>query len=101
DIIELGRTFFLFRDAVPCEAGDPEILDTTSLDPAGLATLSPSLGRAFAQLALIARSTISVVIQGETGTGKEVLSRALHALSGRPGALVAVNCGALPATLVE
>src|SRR5262249_46291911 len=44
---------------------------------------------------------VCVMLQGETGTGKEVVAQALHALSGRSGAMVAVNCGALPPTLVE
>src|SRR5207302_1217977 len=38
---------------------------------------------------------------GETGTGKEVIARAIHAASRRPGAFVAVNCGALAPNLVE
>jgi transcriptional regulator with PAS, ATPase and Fis domain len=42
-----------------------------------------------------------VVIHGESGTGKELIARALHAASKRTGELVAVNCGALPETLVE
>ena len=41
-----------------------------------------------------------VVLTGETGTGKEVTAAALHRLSGRAGEFVAVNCGALPRTLV-
>jgi transcriptional regulator with GAF, ATPase, and Fis domain len=41
------------------------------------------------------------VLLGETGTGKEVVARALHALSGRTGAFIPVNCGALPASLLE
>jgi DNA-binding NtrC family response regulator len=44
---------------------------------------------------------VSDILRGETGTGKEVLARAVHELSGRPGALIAVNCGALPPTLLE
>jgi len=46
-------------------------------------------------------SPVSVVLHGESGTGKEVVARAIHELSGRAGAFVAVNCGALPDTLVE
>jgi transcriptional regulator with GAF, ATPase, and Fis domain len=49
----------------------------------------------------VAPSPVSVVVAGETGTGKEVIARAVHALSGRSGDFVAVNCGALPENLVE
>ncbi|RZJ43280.1 MAG: sigma-54-dependent Fis family transcriptional regulator [Brevundimonas sp.] len=49
-----------------------------------------------------ARSSIPVLITGESGVGKEVIARALHGASDRAGKpFVAVNCGALPANLVE
>ncbi len=49
----------------------------------------------------LAPTPLSIVIHGETGTGKELVARALHKKSGRRGRFVAVSCGALPDTLVE
>jgi len=49
----------------------------------------------------VAPSALPIVVRGETGTGKEVVSRAIHEWSGRTGALCAVNCSALPQNLVE
>ena len=49
----------------------------------------------------MAPTDLPVVIQGETGTGKEGVAQALHAWSRRPGALVALNCGALPEHLAK
>ncbi len=103
DVIELGHTFFIYRDALPTPIDEPHDLDAAqlaSLAP-GLATLLPGLAQTFRRLEQVARSDLSVVLSGESGTGKEVLARAVHALSSRGGAFVAVNCGALPETLIE
>jgi PAS domain S-box-containing protein len=63
---------------------------------------SPLMQKIFALLPEIARSDSTVLIEGESGTGKELVARALHQLSRRAkGPFVAVNCGALPDTLLE
>ena len=49
----------------------------------------------------LARSMVNVLVAGETGVGKEVLSNSLHRLSGRSGALVCINCAALSPQLLE
>jgi len=101
-LIEIGHTFLILREALESSAGEPHDVDAAApLAAAGLETLLPSLGRELAALATVARARVAVVIDGATGTGKEMVARAVHAESGRSGALVAVNCNALPATLVE
>jgi PAS domain S-box-containing protein len=63
---------------------------------------SPALRRVFDILPQVAASDCTVLVQGETGTGKELLARAIHHASRRRRRpFVAVNCAALPETLLE
>ena len=63
---------------------------------------SPAMRQVMEQVRLVAPRDTSVLITGETGTGKERISRAIHLLSRRGRApMVAVNCGGIPATLLE
>jgi transcriptional regulator with GAF, ATPase, and Fis domain len=63
---------------------------------------NPSLRAALQKVRQVADTTAPVLLLGETGTGKELLARAIHAQSRRRGrAFIAINCAALPATLIE
>ncbi len=63
---------------------------------------SPALARVREQIAQVAATDSTVLIEGETGTGKELVARAIHAQSARrERALVKLNCAALPRELVE
>jgi DNA-binding NtrC family response regulator len=63
---------------------------------------SPHMHAVFELIEHVAPSNTNVLIEGETGTGKELIARALHEASPkREGPLIAVNCAALPETLLE
>jgi len=103
DLIELGHCFFLFRDALATSTDEPALLKSNELRSSapGLATLVPSLAAELRKLEAIAGSTVSVLLQGDSGAGKEVAANAIHRLSGRSGPFLPVNCGGLPETLIE
>jgi transcriptional regulator with PAS, ATPase and Fis domain len=68
----------------------------------GLVGECPAIAGLKAYLPKVARSRATVLVTGETGTGKERVAQAIHALSPRAsGPFVVVNCGALPDTLIE
>ncbi|MFE8605689.1 sigma 54-interacting transcriptional regulator [Archangium violaceum] len=93
DVIRLGSTLLLFSESpagpVPEEA-EPELIGE-----------GPAMRAVHQALAAVAPRGNSVLITGETGTGKELAARALHRGSGRPGKLVALNCGGLAEGIIE
>ncbi len=66
----------------------------------GLVGSSRAIGRLRHEITKVAGCDVAVLLTGETGTGKEVVARALHRASGRRGPLVAVNCGAVAPELL-
>ncbi|RTF54283.1 sigma 54-interacting transcriptional regulator, partial [Serratia marcescens] len=80
-----------------------------SASPAGddawredIVTRSPLMLRLLEQVKMVAQSDVSVLINGQSGTGKEVVAQAIHAASPRASkAFIAINCGALPEQLLE
>ncbi len=85
---------------------DEEIYGEDELSPvagfAGIVGQSPALLEALRQVEMVAPTDSTVLLLGETGTGKELIARAIHDRSGRKNrALVKVNCAAIPGGLLE
>jgi len=68
---------------------------------AGLMTRDAEMLRICRTIEKLASSNVSVLLLGESGTGKEVLAQGLHHASKRSGKFVAINCAAIPETLLE
>lgn len=89
-----------FRDLTLIEQMRKQIKDRVQVGD--IVSSSESMRRVLELLPRIADSDATVLVQGETGTGKELVARAIHGLSPRrAGPFIAVNCGALPDTLLE
>ena len=102
DVIEAGGTWLMFRDAgAAAGTATDRDLATEGATPVVFRTVNSKLEQRVNQLAKVARTRVAVLIRGETGTGKELVAQALHDASGRAGAFVPINCGALPSNLVE
>jgi transcriptional regulator with AAA-type ATPase domain len=102
DLIEAGGTLLMFRE----DGGGPDgetdrDLAAEPATPIAFRTVSSELEHRVRQLAKIARTNVAVLIRGETGTGKELIARAVHDASARRGPFVPINCGALPRNLIE
>src|SRR5690242_3564989 len=81
----------------------PQLVPTTKTDPAErIIGSSPEMLRIFKTIGRVARTPATVLVTGETGTGKELMAEAIHNASDRrTGPLIKVNCAALPETLLE
>src|SRR5439155_16783363 len=84
-LVTLGATCFLVDPAEPMPEKFPALVDAPSLKsrPRGTATLVPVVDAQMPRLVRVAMSKLSVLLLGESGVGKEVLARTVHALSGR------------------
>ena len=93
-----ARIGFGFQDMAFGHALIAELVRATPVMAYG----EPATAKLLAQAARVAKTAAAVLIEGETGTGKEGLARFVHAQSARAhGPFVAVNCAALPETMAE
>jgi DNA-binding NtrC family response regulator len=102
DLLEIGTAMLMYRDHGHrhLDLGDLDLASTATM-PSALRTVSLEVEQRAGALIKVAPSMVPVLIRGETGTGKELMARAIHELSGRHGVFVPVNCGALPRSLIE
>lgn len=91
------------RSRLRVEPASKQRVDVGFTDRFGpLVGASPKMRRVFGVLEKISATPLSVLILGETGTGKEVVAKAIHEASPRKGKpFVVVDCGSIPATLAE
>ena len=66
-----------------------------------IVTSAPEMLKVARTIERVATADVSVMLLGASGTGKELLARAVHDNSGRPGAFIAINCAAIPENLLE
>jgi transcriptional regulator with PAS, ATPase and Fis domain len=101
DLFEVGHSILRVNPWLATAADAERDADLAGTPAGEHATLDPAFARQLAALARLARSDLPILVLGETGTGKERLARAIHRWADRPGAFVAVNCGAVPSGLFE
>jgi DNA-binding NtrC family response regulator len=119
EVLKLGATDFLtkpfdgtaLRDAVetalnktrlPREIRRWRLSVANGCEYAGIISRTPAMRRVLEIIRMLADTDVTAAIEGETGTGKELVATAIHSQSSRAnGPFVAINCGGLPDTLLE
>jgi two-component system response regulator AtoC len=100
DTVMLGAVTFVVRRAPESISGFPDLEEEGP--PSSVVVRDPQMRAVYAQAERVAAAPITVIILGETGVGKEVLARAIHARSPRAqGRFLGVNCAALSESLLE
>ena len=97
--VALEQLRTLVRSAI--DVPKPRRSGVTSPEERVLIGASPAMAEARSMIDRVARNMAPVHLTGESGSGKELAARRIHELSGRAGEFVAVNCGAIPETLME
>lgn len=100
DILEAGRVYFMLESHESAAASDFDFEREAQL-AIGLVSVIPPYAERLARLREVAAQDIAITLVGETGTGKEVLAKAIHVTSGRRGPYIGINCGAIPRTLIQ
>ena len=100
DFVEIGHSLFVYR-YVESSIAARSVVQRQGLSFGPTHTFCPELMTLTHRLRKVAASEESVLILGETGTGKEIAARFVHEKSQRKGPLVSIDCGAIPPHLVE
>lgn len=104
DIDQLGMIVSRAFHVHALEAENRRLADRAAATTAlgGMVTASPEMLKVTRTIERVAPADVSVMLLGASGTGKELLARGLHEASGRAkGAFIAINCAAIPETLLE
>ncbi len=102
DCLLFGTASVVVRHERRVELPDLGSAELPETDASGIVLRDPAMRALYTQAARAAQSNISILLLGETGVGKEVLARAIHAHSPRSkGPFIAINCAAIAESLLE
>ena len=96
DVLRLGDTLLVYSRSADEDEGEGRAGDEPELTG-----VSPSIAALRHSLDAVAPHRLTVIVTGETGTGKEIVARQIHRRSGRPGPFIAVSCGSFTEGLLE
>lgn len=101
DILQFGHTFFIYRAELPATVNEDDDVIADLDAPLGMATMLSPLSQDFISFARAAADEVPMILEGEIGTGKSIMARSAHALSGREGQFTTLNVTDLSDLLFE